>query len=113
MVSTLSFGTITAQDHHGLLVPYKSAPRATSEPVTTITAVDRIGLVPLPRVEVEDCTFRMLQPHEIAAAMAFPADYVVLGNKRDRVRQYGNAVTPPVMRLLLERCLPTLLGAAG
>lgn len=57
---------------------------------------------------VEDCGFRMLQPHEIGAAMAFPSDYVVLGNQREKVKQYGNAVTPPVMRLLFERCLEVL-----
>lgn len=57
---------------------------------------------------IEDCGFRMLQPHEIAAAMAFPADYVVLGNQRERIRQYGNAVTPPVMTELFKRCVATL-----
>lgn len=57
---------------------------------------------------VEDCGFRMLQPHEIGAAMAFPSDYVVLGTQREKVKQYGNAVTPPVMQLLLERCLEVL-----
>lgn len=57
---------------------------------------------------IEDCGFRMLQPHEIGAAMAFPADYVVLGNQRERVKQYGNAVTPPVLRLIMERCMEVL-----
>ena len=56
----------------------------------------------------EDCGFRMLQPHEVGAAMAFPSEYVVLGNQRQKVKQYGNAVTPPVMRLLIERCLEVL-----
>lgn len=59
---------------------------------------------------VEDCGFRMLQPHEIGAAMAFPATYTVLGTQREKVKQYGNAVTPPVMRWLVERCLETLGG---
>jgi len=57
---------------------------------------------------VEDCGFRMLQPHEVGAAMAFPAEYVVLGTQREKVKQYGNAVTPPVMRMLIERCLEVL-----
>lgn len=81
------------------------------EALGTVTTVDRAGLVGVPAdagIDVDDCTFRMLQPHEIQAAMAFPGDYVVLGNKRDRVRQLGNAVTPPVMQLLLERCVATL-----
>jgi DNA (cytosine-5)-methyltransferase 1 len=50
----------------------------------------------------------MLQPHEIAAAMAFPDDYKVLGNQREQIRQYGNAVTPPVMTELFRRCVATL-----
>jgi DNA (cytosine-5)-methyltransferase 1 len=57
---------------------------------------------------VEDCTFRMLQPHEIQRAMAFPEDYVILGNSREKTRQLGNALTPPVMQMIMERCLETL-----
>jgi DNA (cytosine-5)-methyltransferase 1 len=57
---------------------------------------------------VEDCGFRMLQPHEIKAAMAFPASYRVLGNQREQVKQCGNAVTPPVMELLIRRCVAVL-----
>jgi len=58
--------------------------------------------------QVEDCGFRMLQPHEIGAAMAFPRGYKVLGNQREQVKQLGNAVTPPVTQLLMERCLAVL-----
>ena len=57
---------------------------------------------------VEECGFRMLRPHEIKAAMAFPTDYIVRGNNRDQVRQYGNAVTPPVMQMLVERVVKAL-----
>lgn len=63
---------------------------------------------PTESVAVEDCGFRMLEPHECGAAMAFPRDYVVLGGKRERVKQYGNAVTPPVMAILMQRCMETL-----
>jgi DNA (cytosine-5)-methyltransferase 1 len=41
--------------------------------------------------------------------MAFPTDYIVLGNQGDQVKQYGNAVTPPVMRELVARCVASLL----
>ena len=58
---------------------------------------------------VDDCYFRMLKPHEIGRGMAFPDEYIVLGPQRDQIRMYGNAVTPPVMRLLVERCVETLL----
>jgi DNA (cytosine-5)-methyltransferase 1 len=57
---------------------------------------------------VEDCGFRMLQPHEIKAAMAFTRDYKVLGTQRQQVKQLGNAVTPPVMELLVKRCVAIL-----
>ena len=33
--------------------------------------------------------------------MAFPTDYTILGNKREQVRQAGNAVTPPAARDLV------------
>lgn len=57
---------------------------------------------------VEDCGFRMLQPHEIKAAMGFPSDYKVLGNQREQVKQLGNAVTPPVEAILFQRCVAVL-----
>ncbi|MEM5786535.1 MAG: DNA cytosine methyltransferase [Syntrophobacteraceae bacterium] len=79
------------------------------EPVDTVTTRDRVGLVQaLEKLTVDDLTFRMLQPHEIGKAMAFPGDYKVLGTSRDKVRQYGNAVTPPVMEMILKRCIETL-----
>ena len=33
---------------------------------------------------------------------------VVLGTERERVKQYGNAVTPPVLTWISQRCLETL-----
>ena len=72
-----------------------------------ITTVDRHALVS-PEQLIEECGFRMLQPHEIGRGMAFDDGYVVMGNNREKVRQYGNAVTPPAMELLLQRCLETL-----
>ena len=59
---------------------------------------------------IDDCYFRMLTPHEIKLAMAFPEDYVITGNQRDQIRQAGNAVTAPVMRMLIERGLEALAG---
>ncbi len=79
------------------------------ETVPTITTLDRHALVrPQPDLQVDDCGFRMLQPHEIQAAMAFPSSYIVLGTNREKVRQLGNAVTPPVMEMLVNRCLESL-----
>jgi DNA (cytosine-5)-methyltransferase 1 len=52
----------------------------------------------------------MLEPHEIQAAMAFGPSYVVLGNKRERVRQLGNAVTPPAARDLIAAVVEAITG---
>lgn len=65
---------------------------------------------PGPTPDVEDCGFRMLEPHEIKRAMAFRDDYIVYGNKREQIKQLGNAVTGPVMRQIVERVLATLAG---
>ena len=42
--------------------------------------------------------------------MAFTPDYIVLGNKRQRVRQYGNAVTPPVAEVLMSALVEAITG---
>ena len=76
-------------------------------PVPTQTSKHRHALVE-PAIEIEDCGFRMLEPHEIGRAMAFPDSYDVGGTKRERVRQYGQAVTPPVMQMILERCVEVM-----
>lgn len=83
------------------------------EPVSTVTTLERHALVVGETVDnvptrVEDCRFRMLAPHEIQAAMAFPREYVVTGTRREKVKQLGNAVTPPVMQLLVSRCIAAL-----
>jgi DNA (cytosine-5)-methyltransferase 1 len=44
----------------------------------------------------------MLEPHEVGAGMAFDRDYIVLGSRRDQVKGYGNAVTPPAARDLMS-----------
>ena len=40
--------------------------------------------------------------------MAFPSTYHVVGTKRDKVKQYGNAVTPPAMTELFRRVAASL-----
>jgi DNA (cytosine-5)-methyltransferase 1 len=73
---------------------------------TTVQGEALIG----PQIAVDDCTFRMLEPHEIQAAMAFLPGYTVLGNKRERVRQLGNAVTPPAARDLIAAIVEAITG---
>lgn len=85
------------------LVEYTRTGRArpVTEPSGTCTSHDRHALVE-PALDVDDCLFRMLEPHEVGRAMAFPDSYTVEGTKKDRVRLYGNAVTPPVMQCIGE-----------
>jgi DNA (cytosine-5)-methyltransferase 1 len=59
------------------------------------------------QIDLNDVGFRMLKPHEIQRAMAFPDDYVILGNQEETIKQLGNAVTPPAMELLMTRALET------
>ena len=54
----------------------------------------------------------MLEPSEIGQGMAFDRDYKVLGTRRDQVRGYGNAVTPPAARDLVA-CVAEALGGAA
>lgn len=59
---------------------------------------------------VDDCLFRMLEPHEVAAGMAFPDEYLWDGNRRERVRLAGNAVTPPAARDLIAAVVEAVTG---
>lgn len=63
--------------------------RPVTEPFDTITAKDRFALVEPGKMDI---LFRMLQPHELAAAMGFDG-YQFAGTKTDQVRQIGNAVS--------------------
>lgn len=80
-----------------------------TDPIGTATTKDRHSLVTYQEPRYEDCYYRMLFPHEIQAAMAFDHDYIVLGSGKDKVKQLGNAVTPPAMEWLTERCVNSLL----
>ncbi|WP_439624118.1 DNA cytosine methyltransferase [Gemmata sp.] len=64
---------------------------AVADPLRTVTTKDRHALVEPDRCRL-DIRFRMLQPHELAAAMGFPKDYKITGNRSEQVKQVGNAV---------------------
>lgn len=114
--------TVSAQgNHHGLvtppatqstmLLPYYSngAARPVSHPVGTLTTRDRYALIGgVPRVE--DCTFRMLATHRNRRRHGFAKDYKVKGTKRDQVRGYGNAVTPPAAEILISALVEAISG---
>lgn len=73
-----------------------------AEPAPTICATGRVNLV---EGEAEgdryDILFRMLEPHELAAAMGFNTDgetYEFAGTKTEQIKQIGNAVSVAKMK---------------
>ncbi|HEY9411433.1 MAG TPA: DNA cytosine methyltransferase [Jiangellaceae bacterium] len=117
--TTETLRTLTTGGHQSLvdwshmLVPaggtWNDTPTPISDVMRTRTTRDSEGLASV-AVDVDDCLFRMLEPHEIARGMAFSDDYVIHGNKRERVRQAGNAVTPPAARDLLTAVTEAITG---
>lgn len=105
--------TLTTAGHQSLLVPYrsKSLAQPSSMPMPTLTTVDPAAHV-ITAADIDDCTFRMLEPAEIARGMAFPVGYRILGNRREQVKQAGNAVTPPAARDLVA-AVAEALGVAA
>lgn len=102
--------TLTTTGHQSLLVPYYGQPssRPVSQPVGTVVTRDRWALID-PDAAVDDCGFRMLEPFEAAAAMAFPEHYIPRDlTKRDQMALAGNAVTPPVMSWIVDRLCDAL-----
>ena len=92
-------------------MPYygNGAPRSVNDPIGALTTRDRYALV-RGEVDIDDVLFRMLEPHEIGRAMSFADEYVVLGNKREKVRQYGNAVTPNAAEVLVCALVEAITG---
>jgi DNA (cytosine-5)-methyltransferase 1 len=80
------------------------------EPTPTICAKGRVNLVEA--TEQYDILFRMLEPHELAAAMGFSNEdvpYEFAGTKTEKIKQIGNAVSVAKMRA----CVSTLMADAA
>lgn len=107
--------TLTTRDRLAMVLPFTSNGRlrdADLDVAPTATAEGPPAVV-LSEEDIDNCRFRMFALHEIAAAMAMRdhvdgSEYQVLGNKRERMAQYGNAVTPPAMELLVGRLLEVI-----
>lgn len=106
--------TVTSVDAWGLAQPFlvkyngTGGPMSVDEPLHTIPTKDRFGLVlPLAdgRKALIDIKFRMLQPHELAAAMSFPKDYYFHGKREYQVKQIGNAVAVATAEALITALL--------
>lgn len=53
-------------------------------------------------------TTRRLRTVEMAALQGFPDSYNLMGSRRERVRQLGNAVPPPLAKRMVEAVLATV-----
>lgn len=96
--------TLDTSNRFGLAEPFiveyygTGQAQLVEEPMKTITGRDRFGLVEPIVFEhngkkyLLDILFRMLQPHELAAAMSFPKGYKFQGTREQMVKQIGNAV---------------------
>ncbi len=103
------FPTVTSVDAWSMVEPFlvkyngTGGAYPTSEPLDTITAKDRFGIVQALAIDI---LFRMLRPHELALAMSFPRQYQFAGNREAQVKQIGNAVpietATALCRTLLE-----------
>lgn len=92
----------TSGAHHALVMEYYGngvCHDPKDSPLPTATTRERFALIQ----EMRDVKigFRMLQPHELAAAQSFPKDYQFTGNRADVVKQIGNAVCPKMAQALV------------
>lgn len=130
--STNALGTLTTVDRYALIHRNNTGGAEMTTPATeamrTLTTAGHQSLIHAgtptgrPRVSpadlkmaeemVPEVLFRMFQPHEVAAGMAFPADYKWQPpdrnkpiSNRELVKAAGNAVTPPCSRDLIGVCM--------
>jgi DNA (cytosine-5)-methyltransferase 1 len=97
--------TVTSKGRFGVVVPVTNKnggaePRSTDEPLPTMTTA-KGGEFALVQPNGYDILFRMLEPHELAAAMGFSdeeAQYEFAGTKTEKIKQIGNAVSVRKMK---------------
>lgn len=114
-ISSKPVPPVTTNIHFALITPEplimeyygNGACRPISEPLQTVTTKDRFALISPENVRLG---FRMLKPHELAAAQSFPKDYIFAGNRSDVVKQIGNAVCPKVSEALTSAYMQELSG---
>ncbi len=95
-----------------LLVEYygNGGCKPVSEPVSVIPTRDRFALITPENARIG---FRMLKPHELAAAQSFPQGYIFTGNRGEIVKQIGNAVCPLIAEALTTPYMLELAGVPG
>jgi DNA (cytosine-5)-methyltransferase 1 len=111
-VHTISAGGFHIGEVRAFLVKYYGTGGAVScnQPLDTITVKDRFGLVTIKgeNYQIIDIGMRMLEPHELFAAMGFPVNYQIShdsnGKKLSKAKQVarcGNAVCPTMAQVLV------------
>jgi DNA (cytosine-5)-methyltransferase 1 len=118
-------GTMTAQSNHfgevmAYMIKYYNSEdnlAPVDEPLHTITAHDRMGLVTVrgQDYKIIDIGLRMLTPRELFDAQGFPHSYIIDrdadGNeypRSEQVARCGNSVCPPIPTALVRANLPEL-----
>lgn len=110
--------TVTAKARFGMVVPITHADGknrsrdANVDPIPTITTAHRGEQALIEGTDQYDILFRMLEPHELAAAMGFNDEevaYEFTGTKTEQIKQIGNAVSVSKMRA----CVATLMADAA
>lgn len=106
--------TQDTQNRHSLVLPFlteyfaNGGPRSIEEPLSVVTTKHRHGLAMAQLVQtmrelsIVDVGFRMLEPHELAAAQGFPPGYEIYGTKAEQVKQIGNSVHTAVARAICQ-----------
>lgn len=110
-VASDRYGIITDESWNSFVASNYTTGHTTnhiSEAIGAVNCKDRHAIISYQKPQLEDCFYRMLRPKEIKLAMAFEETYTVLGSGKDQVKQLGNAVTPPAMEFLIERCIESL-----
>ena len=118
--------TITAQSNHfaevrAMLIKYYGCGvgQPVTQPLDTITARDRFGLVTVSGVDYQivDIGLRMLTPRELYNAQGFPPDYEIEVDcygraypKKEQVARCGNAVPPAFATALVRANWPEACG---
>lgn len=98
-------GTITTQDHHGVVACHLTRERVER---TESWLNGRLGDGPHDvktggeRYAIGDITMRMLAPRELARCQGFGDDYILTGTQSQQIARIGNSVSPPPAEALIR-----------
>jgi DNA (cytosine-5)-methyltransferase 1 len=115
--------SVTTKARFGMVVPIthsdgSNRARDVADPLPTLTTAHRGELAVVvsepESVEQYDILFRMLEPHELAAAMGFNTEdqsYEFAGTKTDQIKQIGNAVSVAMMKAEVKAIMSDAVSA--